>query len=91
MDQLHTSDDKEWGDCDEQGIGPFASNIFKRGIDLTAGVGVEDLDCQPERATRRFNFPQLPLGSRGRSPSDEDGDTSGPRHQIPQVLQPLRR
>ena len=84
MDQLHTSDDKEWGDCDEQGIGPFASNIFKRGIDLTAGVGVEDLDCQPE------NFPQLPLGSRGRSPIDEDGDTSGARHHFPQELQPLR-
>jgi len=56
MGQLQTSDDKEWGDCDEQGIGPFASNIFKRGIDLGAGVGVEDLDCQPERASRRFNL-----------------------------------
>jgi hypothetical protein len=42
--------------ADEEGIGPLARDRRKCRIDLVAGAGVEDLDLQPNDASRRFDL-----------------------------------
>jgi hypothetical protein len=64
---------------DEQGIGPIAPDIFEGGIDLAAGVGVENLDLQSEGASGRFDVSQCRRSIRGIGGADEHGDASGPR------------
>jgi hypothetical protein len=49
---LYTPGHEERGGCDEQGIGPFPPHAFERGVDLIAGVGLEDLNLQPYRHRR---------------------------------------
>jgi hypothetical protein len=49
-DQLDASGEEKRGSRREQGIGPIAPDGFERGIDLAAGVSIENLDLQSERA-----------------------------------------
>jgi hypothetical protein len=44
LGQLDTPDVQERGGRDEEGIGPLAPHTFEGGIDLKAGVRVENLD-----------------------------------------------
>src|SRR6516164_7775729 len=50
---LDTPADEERRGRNEQRIKPFAHDVFERGIDLTTGIGFEDLDMQPESAGSR--------------------------------------
>ena len=89
--QSDWSGDEERGNRDEHGIGPFTSDAVERGIDLAAGVRVEHLDLQPERASGRFHVSQCDFRYRPTSRIDEDGHTSHAGHQLTQELQLLRR
>jgi hypothetical protein len=75
---------------DEDGIGPLAAHHFKSGIDLSAGVGVLDLNLQSHGASSRAYVFQLSLGDRvGRI--NEHSDAGSPRYQLTQEFQPLCR
>jgi hypothetical protein len=47
---------------DEEGVGPLMLHTFESSTDLTAGVGVEDLDLQAHGASSRFYLSQCRLG-----------------------------
>jgi hypothetical protein len=74
-----------------QGIGPFAYDALKCGIDLTVGVGMEGLDLQVESASDRFHVLQCRLGIRLIGPAHEHAHASGCRHQLAQKPQPFGR
>src|SRR5262249_8001253 len=61
LGQLDPSTVQERGDPDEDGIGALATNSFEGGIDLRTAVGVEDLDLQPNGASRRLHLFHLGL------------------------------
>ena len=53
---------KKGSTADEKGVGPLAHKGCEGRIDLAAGAGVEDLDLQPDGASRRFHVSQRGLG-----------------------------
>ena len=59
MGQLDTPAVQKRGDPHKDGIGPLATHGFEGGIDLGAGVGVEDLDLQPYGAERPRSRPSI--------------------------------
>src|SRR5262249_62156566 len=77
--------------ADEEGIRPRTLHTFESSTDLTAGVGVEDLDLQAHGASSRFYLShcRLGLGSTGRI--NEYRDTRSLRQQLAQEFQPLCR
>src|SRR5215467_10261328 len=90
MGQLNTSAIQKRADPDKDGIGSFATHRFECGIDLGAGISVEDLDLQPQGASSRVHILQLSLGYRCVSRIDEYCNTDELGQQPTQELQPLR-
>jgi hypothetical protein len=91
LGQLDNPGVQEGGGRDEEGIGPLAQHTFEGGIDLTACVGVENLDLQAHCASSRFHLSQCRLGGRRTGRIDEHRDTRGRGQQFAQEFQPLRR
>jgi hypothetical protein len=73
LGQLDPSAVQERGDPDEDGIGALATHSFEGGIDLRTAVGVEDLDLQPNGASRHLHLFHLGLGDRHIGRIDEQG------------------
>jgi hypothetical protein len=84
LGQLDTPDVQERGDRDEEGIGPLAPHAFEGGIDLKAGVSVENLDLQAHRASSRFYLSQCRLGLGRTGRINEYRDTRGLGQQLAQ-------
>jgi hypothetical protein len=61
LDHLDTPASEGRCGPDKQGIGPIAPDIFEGGIDLAAGVGIENLDLQSQRASGRFEPVRPPV------------------------------
>ena len=59
MRQLDTPAVQERGGAHKDAIGPLATHGFERGIDLSTGVGIEDLDLQPHGASGLVHGLQL--------------------------------
>src|SRR5262245_1793534 len=84
MRQLDTPCGEKGVGADEEGIRPLTLHTFESSTDLTAGVGVENLDLQTHGASSSFY-----LGRTGRI--NEHRDTHGLGQQLAQEFQPLRR
>ena len=91
VDQLGTAAVQEGVETDEERIGPITPKRCEGCIDLTDSPGVEDLDLQPDGASRQFNVSQRGLGIRNIGRIDQHGHARGCGHQLAQELQPLRR
>ena len=90
MRQLDTPAVQERGGAHKDAIGPLATHGFERGIDLSTGVGIEDLDLQPHGPSGLVHGLQLRLGICV-SRIDEHCDAPEVRHQLTQKLHPLCR
>jgi hypothetical protein len=79
LGQLEAPAIEERGGRDEQGIGPLTAHRFKSSLDLSARVGVVDLNLQPGGTSRRANIFQLSLVGPGIGRIDEHSDASSLR------------
>jgi hypothetical protein len=91
MRQLDTPCGQKGVGGDEKGIGPLTLHTFESSTDLTAGVGVENLDLQAHGASSRFYLSQCRLGLVRTGRINEYRDTRGLGQQLAQEFQPLCR
>ena len=84
MRQLDTPCGEKGVGGDEEGIRPLTFDTFESSTDLTAGVGVENLDLQAHGTSRRFYLSQCRLGLGCTGRINEYRDTRGLRQQLAQ-------
>ncbi len=89
LGQLNTPGEQEGADPDEEGVGSIAHKSGKRGIDLAASAGVENLDLHPHDSNSRFHVFQHRRRSRSSGRIDEHGNTNGARQKLTQEFQAL--
>jgi hypothetical protein len=86
LGQLHAPANEERAGRDEHGIGLLTAHRFKSSIDLSAGVGVVDLNLQSDGTSSRTNIFQL--GNAGPRPPRSLGSKSPARHPRPSPASP---
>jgi len=82
LDQLDTPRVQERRVSNEKGFGPLTRNRGECSLDLAAGAGSDDLDLQPDGASRHFHISQCWLGIRCIGGIDKNSNASGPGHQL---------
>src|SRR5262249_59945112 len=78
LNQLDTPAGQVRRGPDEKNFVTVAGHGLESGIDLAAGIGVEDLDLQPSGESSRFRVSHGNLGTRHIGWIDEHGNASPP-------------